>query len=113
MPDHLTITHIGQRGDGVAETSAGPVYIPYTLPGETVEVEPDAAHPDRARLLKVEAASAERIAPFCPHFGHCGGCAIQHWVEDRYVDWKRGLVLTALSQTGIATDGVGSLLNAH
>ena len=40
-------------------------------------------HPDRRRLLKVETASAERIAPFCPHFGVCGGCAIQHWDAER------------------------------
>ena len=36
-------------------------------------------HPDRRRLLQVDTASPQRIAPFCPHFGICGGCAIQHW----------------------------------
>ena len=58
----------------------GNIYVPYTLGGETIEVGPvPGHHPDRRRLLKVETASAERIAPFCPHFGVCGGCAIQHW----------------------------------
>ncbi|MEA3023473.1 MAG: hypothetical protein QOK01_2325, partial [Alphaproteobacteria bacterium] len=33
--DRLAIARIGQRGDGIADTDAGPVYVPYTLPGET------------------------------------------------------------------------------
>ena len=38
MTEHLTISRLGQRGDGIADTPAGAVYVPYTLPGETVEV---------------------------------------------------------------------------
>ena len=67
LVERLTIDHIGRLGDGVA--TAGPVYVPYTLPGETVEVEPWPGHPDRAHLLRVETASPERVAPICPHFG--------------------------------------------
>ena len=39
MTEQLTIARLGHRGDGVADTDAGPVYVPYTLPGETVTVE--------------------------------------------------------------------------
>jgi 23S rRNA (uracil1939-C5)-methyltransferase len=38
MMEHLTIAHLGKRGDGVADTPGGSVYVPYALPGETVEV---------------------------------------------------------------------------
>ena len=41
------IAKLGRRGDGIAETPAGPLYVPYTLPGEIVEVEPWPGHPDR------------------------------------------------------------------
>ena len=82
--ERLVIDHVGHHGDGVAIAGGGNIYVPYTLGGETVEVAPvPGHHPDRRRLLKVEAASAERIAPFCPHFGVCGGCAIQHWDAER------------------------------
>ena len=37
--------------------------------------------------------SPDRITPFCPHFGVCGGCAIQHWAEPHYRAWKRNLVV--------------------
>ena len=112
MTEQLIITRLGNRGDGIAETPAGPVYVPFTLPGETVEAEPVAGHPDRRHLLQVMAASAERIAPVCPHFGTCGGCAIQHWNLDRYRAWKRSLVVEALSQSGLDVP-VDALIDAH
>ena len=49
-------------------------------------------HPDRRHLFNVERPSAERIAPICPHFGVCGGCALQHWQSAPYRAWKRDLV---------------------
>ena len=91
---------------------AASVYVPYALGGETVEVEPVSGHPDRRRLIKVERASAERIAPFCPHFGVCGGCAIQHWDAERYRAWKREIVVTTLAQAGIDCE-VAPLVDAH
>ena len=112
MTERLRIDHLAHRGDGVAETSQGTVFVPYTLPGETVEVERVAGHPDRRHLLRVVEASAERIAPFCPHFGVCGGCAVQHWIPERYRAWKRGLVVAALQQAGIDAP-VGDLIDAH
>jgi 23S rRNA (uracil1939-C5)-methyltransferase len=112
MAERLTINRIGHRGDGVAETPDGRVFVPYALPGETVEVEPVPGHPDRRHLLRVEASSPDRIAALCPHFGVCGGCAAQHWSEAKYRAWKRGLVIEALSQAGISAP-VGELIDAH
>ena len=76
MTERLIIDRLAHRGDGVADTPSGPLYVPYTLPGETVEVEGVPGQPDRRHLLRVATASPERIAPICPHFGICGGCAI-------------------------------------
>ena len=97
MIERLEIARVGRRGDGIAETPAGPLYVPYTLPGETAEVDQWPGHPDRRHLVRIEAASRERIAAICPHFGICGGCALQHWAAPQYRDWKRGLVIEALS----------------
>ena len=62
--------------------------------------------------MQVERASPERIAPFCPHFGVCGGCAIQHWETERYRAWKRDLVVETLAQAKLACD-VAPLIDAH
>ena len=45
MVERLTIARLGRRGDGIADTPDGPVYVPFALPGETVEVEPGPAIP--------------------------------------------------------------------
>ena len=112
MTERLVISHLGHRGDGVVDTAAEPVYVPYTLPGETVTVELVPKHPDRRHLVRVESPSPDRIAPICPHFGICGGCAVQHWVWERYRTWKRELVVTALAQAGFAAE-VDDLVDAH
>ena len=108
----LVIDHVGHLGDGVAVADGQNVYVPYTLGGETVEVAPVPAIPTAARLMQVERASPERIAPFCPHFGVCGGCAIQHWETERYRAWKRDLVVETLAQAGIDCE-VTPLVDAH
>jgi 23S rRNA (uracil1939-C5)-methyltransferase len=107
----LTIDHVGHFGDGVALVDGDDVYVPYTLPGETVEVA-GVGHPDRRRLLNVAQASPERIIPFCPHFGVCGGCAIQHWDPAEYRAWKHSLVVEALRLAKLDC-AVAPLIDAH
>ena len=112
MTEQLTISHLGHRGDGMADTVAGPVYVPYTLPGETVTVEPIAGHPDRRHLVHINKPSHERTTPICMHFGSCGGCALQHWSLSEYHLWKRSLVVEALEHAGVLAP-VEPLIDAH
>ncbi len=112
MTEQLTIARIGHRGDGIADTNVGPVYVPYTLPGETVTVEPVAGHPDRRHLLHVDHASHERATPICKHFGVCGGCAMQHWSLAEYLLWKRNLVVEAMEHAGLVAP-VEPIVDAH
>jgi 23S rRNA (uracil1939-C5)-methyltransferase len=110
--ERLTIARIGHRGDGIADGPEEPIYVPGALPGEAVEVDAVPGHPDRRALLRVEHVSADRIAPICPHFGGCGGCAVQHWDVAPYRAWKRGLVIEALRQAGLEAS-VADLVDAH
>ncbi len=112
MVEHLVIDRIGHRGDGVADRADGPIFVAAALPGETVEVENLPGHPDRRQLLRIETASPQRIVPICPHFGICGGCAMQHWQTSAYRAWKRDLVIDALRQAGIEAP-VADLIDAH
>lgn len=109
MPDVLRIDRLGAGGDGVATGSHGLVHVPYTLPGERVTAEVEGG---RGRLVRVDEPSADRIAPFCPYFGRCGGCVAQHVGPDLYARWKRGKVATALAGTGLP-DVVEPLVDAH
>jgi 23S rRNA (uracil1939-C5)-methyltransferase len=112
VTEHLVVSRLGHRGDGVADTPDGLVYVPYTLPGEIVTVERVAGHPDRRHLLRVDKPSHERATPICKHFGICGGCALQHWSLAEYHLWKRSLVVDALAQAGIVAP-VADLIDVH
>jgi 23S rRNA (uracil1939-C5)-methyltransferase len=100
---------MGRHGEAAAEIAGRRVHVAYALPGETVKASVDGAH---ARAVEIVHASPERAAPFCPHFGACGGCALQHWQEAPYRAWKRDLVATALARRGIAAP-VGDLVDAQ
>lgn len=112
MTEQLKIARIGHRGDGIADSNTGPVYVPFALPGETVTVEPVGGHPDRRHLISVDHPSHERAAPVCKHFGVCGGCAMQHWSLAEYLLWKRNLVVEAIEHAGLIAP-VEPIVDAH
>ena len=97
-PVEIAIEQVGGEGDGVA---AGPVFAPYTLPGERVLV---AGSGDRRELLEVLEPSPNRVVPPCPHFGACGGCALQHWDHAPYLAWKVERLRGTLARQHIETE---------
>ncbi len=92
------LSRIGARGDAVADTEAGPIYALYALPGELVRAR---VAGERAQLLEVLTPSPERQDAACRHFGRCGGCQLQHWRDQPYLDWKREQVVQALTRRGL------------
>ena len=94
----LLIETVGAQGDGLV---AGPIYAPLTLPGERVTARVSG---DRAELESVLAPSPERVEPPCPHFGHCGGCALQHWAHEPYLAWKAEQIRLVLGRERLETE---------
>ena len=94
----LTIDRIGAQGDGIAGDH---LYLPLTLPGEVVRAR---GAGERAEVVERLQDSPDRVAPPCPHFGDCGGCALQHWAEAPYLAWKREQIVQALARERIETE---------
>ena len=92
------IARLGTHGDGIADTAHGTLYVPYTVPGDHVRIVREAG---LLRLVEVISPGADRVAPLCQHFTHCGGCTTQHLARDADARWKSGLVATAFHQQGI------------
>jgi 23S rRNA (uracil1939-C5)-methyltransferase len=106
MSTRFHIERLGAQGDGVAAAEGREVFVPFTLPGETVTA---ARVKDRADLLGVLEASPLRVEPACRHFTECGGCALQHFEQAAYRQWKRERVAQALKSKGIACE-VGEII---
>ncbi|MBW9056484.1 class I SAM-dependent RNA methyltransferase [Rhizobium mesosinicum] len=111
----ITIDRLGAKGDGIANGNNGPVYVPFTLPGETVAI---ARVKDQGTVMSIASASADRQEPPCRHFGPhgvngtCGGCTLQHMADAPYRAFKRQLVIDALRSKGLAPE-VGEIVAAH
>ena len=45
-------------------------------------------------------ASPDRVEPRCPHFGTCGGCALQHLAEAQQIHAKQRVLLENLERIG-------------
>ncbi len=98
MAETVRIASLGAGGDGIAETAEGRVFIPLTLPGETVEIERSG---NRGELTRIVEASLDRVAPVSPHYGLCGGCSVQHMALPAYHAWKHDIVVRSLALHGI------------
>ncbi|MBI1360021.1 MAG: RNA methyltransferase [Alphaproteobacteria bacterium] len=97
----MNIRALGAQGDGISEANGETIYIPFTLPGETVTAD---VSNGRGQLLSVDAASPDRAPARCPHYRVCGGCNLQHLAETPYLAFKRDLVVSALASRGLSTD---------
>ena len=66
-------------GEGVVH-GGKTAFIAGALPGERIRFRRTRRHRqhDDGELLEVLEASPARVVPRCPHFGVCGGCALQH-----------------------------------
>ena len=76
----LTIHDIAFGGEGVARADDFVIFVPFVLLDETVGVEITEVKKNfaRAKLLRVEKSSPERVEPECRYFTQCGGCQYQH-----------------------------------
>jgi 23S rRNA (uracil1939-C5)-methyltransferase len=90
------------NGQAVGRTGGMVVFCFGPLPHERARV--------RVTTLKQKYAVADMVAltlrspfraqPFCPVFGVCGGCQVQHLTYPAQLGWKRDVVKNALERIG-------------
>jgi 23S rRNA (uracil1939-C5)-methyltransferase len=76
----VVIESLDREGRGVAHVDGKALFVDGALPGERVEyaVRRQKASYELAAATRILRPSAARVAPRCPYFGVCGGCAMQH-----------------------------------
>jgi 23S rRNA (uracil1939-C5)-methyltransferase len=103
----VTITALGGQGDGLAQQAGRTVYVPFTVPGDRVRVR---LAGEQGRPVEWLERGADRAEPPCPHFGRCGGCALQHVADAAYATWKLARLQAALAQYRLTGVEIGQLL---
>src|SRR5262249_32627597 len=102
----LRIEDVAFGGKGVAREQGKAVYVPYTIEGEVVsaEIVREKKQFAEAELVEVKQSSPDRVAPECPYFGRCGGCAYQHidYQDQLAIKWRQ--VREALQRIGKLKD---------
>jgi len=102
----LLIDGINHQGEGVGRYNGFTVFVPRSIPGETVraritEVKKNFA---AAALMEVVTASPSRVTPGCPVFAECGGSQLQHMDYDLQLATKTRQVADALKRIGKLDD---------
>ncbi|MBV8531697.1 MAG: 23S rRNA (uracil(1939)-C(5))-methyltransferase RlmD [Candidatus Eremiobacteraeota bacterium] len=98
----LAFTDLLANGQGVGRSDGMVVFCFGPLPNERARVAIVQVKQRYAVAVLVEllSASPERRDPFCPVFGICGGCQLQHLSYDAQLRWKRNAVRDALQRIG-------------
>jgi 23S rRNA (uracil1939-C5)-methyltransferase len=101
-PEEARVVDLSHDGRGVAHLDGKTTFIADTLPGERVRLRRTRRHRnfDEAELVAVLEASPDRVVPQCPHFGTCGGCALQHLSSTAQLEFKQAQLLASLERIG-------------
>lgn len=88
----ITIHSLSNDARGVGRNPHNKtVFVRGALPDEQVTYRVLKSHSqfDEAEVADIIAPSADRVTAACEHFGHCGGCALQHLSPERQIDYKQ------------------------
>jgi 23S rRNA (uracil1939-C5)-methyltransferase len=102
QPVAASILDLTHEGVGVARVEGKTVFIDQALPGEDVHFiyTQRKRNYDHGKLQHIDKASPLRVTPACPHFGVCGGCALQHMQAEQQIHLKQKILLDNLQRIG-------------
>lgn len=98
----LYIDKIVHRGLGLGRVDGKVWMVPFTAPGDLVSIEvvKESRSMGEGRVIDVIEPGPDRIEPQCPHFGDCGGCALQHLAYPAQVRAKAGVLAENINRIG-------------
>lgn len=94
------------NGQAVGRFDGMVVFVDGPLPGERARIRLTEVKAKYAvgEVVERETTSPDRAEPFCPVFGACGGCQVQHLAYPAQLAWKHRIVKDALLRIGGFTD---------
>lgn len=100
--EQVEITDVAAEGKAIARVNDLVVFVPYAAPGDIVDLQIYRKKHKYAegRVIRTHQLSPIRVAPFCEHFGVCGGCKWQHIPYEYQLKYKQKQVFDNLSRIG-------------
>ena len=99
----VTAEKIVSGGDCLAKNNGKNIFIPFAIPGEKLEIEITGSFRDydKARIVKIISPSPHRVEPFCPLYGKCGGCNMQHIDSEYQIELRKNILRECFEREGI------------
>lgn len=96
------IESLDHEARGITRQDGKAIFVDGALPGEIVEYASfrKKSKFELANLVRVIKPSNARVVPRCPHFGICGGCAMQHMDISAQVAAKQRVLEDSLWHIG-------------
>ena len=104
----LTIERLAYGGDGVGHYDGKVLFVPWSAPGDELQVEITEDRPRyaRAEIVEIVKASPDRVEARCDVFGRCGGCQWQHIAYEAQARHKEAVFRETLAHIGQIRDAV-------
>ncbi|MEO1266898.1 MAG: hypothetical protein AAFX99_02305 [Myxococcota bacterium] len=99
----VVVEGLGFLGEGYVQIEPGRfISIPHTLPGDCVDIEVGPWRRGRAwgQVQRWVKRMSKHVAPECPYYDRCSGCALRHMSPDDERDWKVAQLRQILGRYG-------------
>ncbi|MEP6683894.1 MAG: 23S rRNA (uracil(1939)-C(5))-methyltransferase RlmD, partial [Parafilimonas sp.] len=98
----LLIENYAAEGKSLARQNGKVIFVENVVPGDVADVLLYKNKKDWAEgfALEIKKLSADRVIPFCQHFGVCGGCRWQMLPYEKQLEYKQQQVYDVLTRIG-------------
>ena len=100
--EHVEITDVAAEGKALVRVDDLVVFVPFAVPGDVVDLQLTRKKHSyaEAEVVRMVKPSENRVPPFCPHFGVCGGCKWQMLPYELQLAAKQKQVMDSLQRIG-------------
>lgn len=94
-------------GNSIGKFDGKTIFIPFSMPGETVEVKIKESKRDYdvAEITEIVKPSPHRVEPKCKYYGKCGGCNMMHIDYEYQKELRVHMLEDIFAQSGINIKG--------
>lgn len=103
--NNIVIEEVAAEGNSIAHVDGKVLFVPQCVPGDVVDVRLLRKRKGymEGQAVNLVKPSPDRLAPFCAHYGECGGCKWQPLPYSMQLKYKEQQVIDQLTRIGRLT----------